>query len=76
MSKFLPALAQVISRIMHPNDAVYKTLLKIITTVISEYPEQTMWSLIAVLKSSIVNRAIRGQEVATKLKVRGGTRPY
>lgn len=54
---------------MHPNDLVYKTLLKIIGTVISEYPEQTMWSLIAVIKSSIPHRAIRGQEVAAKLKV-------
>jgi serine/threonine-protein kinase ATR len=54
---------------MHPNESVYKTLLKVITIVISEYPEQTMWSLIAVLKSSIVARAVRGQEVAVKLKV-------
>ena len=60
---------------MHPNDLVYKILIKIIVTVISEYPEQTMWSLIAVVKSSIVNRALRGQEVASKLKVQSRHRP-
>ena len=60
---------------MHPNDLVYKTLIKIIVTIISEYPEQTMWSLIAVIKSSIVNRALRGQEVAAKLKVQSCHRP-
>jgi len=60
---------------MHPNDLVYKTLIKVIVTIISEYPEQTMWSLIAVVKSSIVNRALRGQEVAAKLKVRSRHRP-
>jgi serine/threonine-protein kinase ATR len=73
MFKFLPALAQVISRIMHPIDSVYKTLFKVITTVISEYPEQTMWSLIAVVKSSVIARAVRGQEVALRLKVRGSS---
>ena len=54
---------------MHVNELVVKTLLKIIVTVISEYPEQTMWSLIAVVKSNNYVRSYRGQEILGKLKV-------
>jgi serine/threonine-protein kinase ATR len=54
---------------MHLNDLVAKTLTRIIVTIISEYPEQTMWSLIAVMRSNNLNRAFRGQEILGKLKV-------
>jgi serine/threonine-protein kinase ATR len=54
---------------MHVNETVSKTLTKIIVTIISEYPEQTMWSLIAVAKSNNYSRAYRGQEILGKLKV-------
>lgn len=54
---------------MHTNDLVSKTLTRVIVTIISEYPEQTMWSLIAVMKSNTYNRAFRGQEILGKLKV-------
>lgn len=55
---------------MHTNDLVSKTLTRVIVTIISEYPEQTMWSLIAVMRSNTYNRAYRGQEILGKLKVR------
>jgi hypothetical protein len=54
---------------MHPNETVLKTLIKMIVTIIGEYPEHTMWSLIAVIKSNNINRAFRGQEILTKLRV-------
>jgi serine/threonine-protein kinase ATR len=55
---------------MHSNELVAKALTRIIVTIISEYPEQTMWSLIAVMRSNNYNRAFRGQEILGKLKVR------
>jgi serine/threonine-protein kinase ATR len=55
---------------MHSNETVLKTLMKIIITIISEYPEQTLWSLIAVIKSNNYNRSWRGQEILQKLRVR------
>ncbi len=54
---------------MHLNETVSKTLTKTIVTIISEYPEQTMWSLIAVVKSNNYARSYRGQEILGKLKV-------
>jgi hypothetical protein len=54
---------------MHVNEMVSKTLTKIIVTIVSEYPEETMWSLIGVVKSNNVARAYKGQEVLGKLKV-------
>jgi len=54
---------------MHTNEAVLKVLIKIIVAILGEYPEQTMWSLIAVIKSNTVNRSYRGQEILAKLRV-------
>ena len=54
---------------MHPNEIVLKTQMRMIVTIICEYPEQTLWSLIAVMKSENRNRSFRGLEILTKLKV-------
>jgi hypothetical protein len=54
---------------MHSNEIVLKILVKMIIMIVSEYPEQTMWSLIAVVRSSTTNRSFRGQEILSKLKV-------
>jgi hypothetical protein len=54
---------------MHPNEMVLKTQMKMIVTIICEYPEQTLWSLIAVMKSENPNRSFKGHEILGKLKV-------
>jgi hypothetical protein len=54
---------------MHPNEMVLETLLKIVIKVICEYPEHTMWSLIAVMKSNNYNRSYRGAHIIKALKV-------
>jgi hypothetical protein len=54
---------------MHPNEIVLRTQMRMIVTIICEYPEQTLWSLIAVMKSENKNRSYRGIEILGKLKV-------
>ena len=49
---FLTALPQLISRICHSNAEVFVQLCKIIATMISSYPQQSMWHMIAVSKVS------------------------
>lgn len=47
---FMTALPQLISRICHSNNEVFVQLCKIIATMVSSYPQQAMWHMIAVSK--------------------------
>lgn len=46
----LTALPQLISRICHSHNDVFIQLCKIIATMLSSFPQQTMWHMIAVSK--------------------------
>ncbi|XP_066955721.1 serine/threonine-protein kinase ATR [Macrobrachium rosenbergii] len=60
---FLTALPQLISRICHSNAEVFVQLCKIIACVLSSYPQQAMWHMIAVSKSSYQMRVKRCLEI-------------
>ncbi|XP_068202044.1 serine/threonine-protein kinase ATR [Palaemon carinicauda] len=60
---FLTALPQLISRICHSNAEVFVQLCKIIASVLSAYPQQAMWHMIAVSKSSYQIRVKRCLEI-------------
>lgn len=60
---FLTAFSQLISRICHPQKEVYKTLKSIIIKLVLHYPQQTMWMLIPVVKSSYSVRSKRCMEI-------------
>ncbi len=64
------AFPQIITRISHPNKSVYDVLSAIIIKVASKYPQQALWSLLAVPKSTAHDRASRGTQLLLKLKVR------
>jgi serine/threonine-protein kinase ATR len=60
---------QIITRISHPNKNVWDALQTIIIRVASIYPQQALWSLLAVLHSTQDDRRARGTLVLQKLRV-------
>jgi serine/threonine-protein kinase ATR len=59
---------QIITRISHPNKNVWEALQAIIIRVASSYPQQALWSLLAVLHSTQDDRRVRGTTVLQKLR--------
>lgn len=62
------AFPQIITRISHPNKTVWEALQSIIIRVASAYPQQALWSLLAVLHSTQDDRRGRGTAVLQKLR--------
>ncbi|KAF2086780.1 putative phosphatidylinositol 3 and 4-kinase [Saccharata proteae CBS 121410] len=66
---FYTALPQMITRISHPNQQIYDLLSRLIVKVASTYPHQSLWSLLAVVKSTSPDRSSRGVALLAKLRV-------
>lgn len=66
--QFLTAMPQLISRISHPNSKVQEVLEAIIVTVLGLYPQQSLWHLMAVAKSSHKGRVQRVSSIFSKAK--------
>ncbi|XP_076061506.1 serine/threonine-protein kinase atr-like isoform X2 [Oratosquilla oratoria] len=60
---FLTALPQLISRVCHSHNEVFIHLRDIIATVLASFPQQAMWHMIAVSKSSYHIRVTRCMEI-------------
>ncbi|KAG9243553.1 protein kinase-like protein rad3 [Calycina marina] len=69
---FYTAFPQIIARIAHPNAEVYKRLQEIIYKIVSTYPQQAIWSLLAVSTSIQSDRKARGISILQRL--RNGTK--
>ena len=65
---FYTALSQIVARICHPNKEVLALLQDIIVKVVSTHPQQALWTLFAVVKSSSKERAARGATCLSRLK--------
>lgn len=65
---FYTALPQMITRISHPHPKTYDMLSRIIVKVASTHPQQSLWSLLAVVKSKNHDRSTRGSQLLMKLK--------
>lgn len=68
---YYTALNQMLTRISHKDTKVYEILAGIIIRVIAAHPQQGLWPLLAVVKSSKPDRVNRGGYVLSKLKERG-----
>lgn len=68
---FYTALAQMITRISHENQSVWEVLAHLIVKVASAHPQQTLWSVLATVKSSAQGRARRGLDLLHRLKQSG-----
>ncbi|KAI9796181.1 MAG: hypothetical protein M1825_000866 [Sarcosagium campestre] len=65
---FYTALSQIVARICHPNNEVFAILKQIIVKVVSTHPQQALWTLLAVVKSSSKDRASRGMQCLSNIK--------
>lgn len=65
---FFNGLAQMLSRISHPNSEVWKTLSNILIRIVSAHPSQALWSVLALVKATDPTRRERGNEVLNKVK--------
>ncbi|KAL8671782.1 MAG: hypothetical protein Q9168_003729 [Polycauliona sp. 1 TL-2023] len=68
---FYTAFSQIVARIVHPNPAVYPLLIDIVAKVVTAHPQQALWTLLAVVKSSSKDRAIRGKLCLEKINDQG-----
>uniref|UniRef100_A0A667ZE05 Serine/threonine-protein kinase ATR n=1 Tax=Myripristis murdjan TaxID=586833 RepID=A0A667ZE05_9TELE len=64
--QFLTAFSQLISRVCHSSDEVFTVLMTIVAKVLLAYPQQAMWLMTAVSKSSYPMRMNRCNEILKK----------
>lgn len=69
---FYTAFPQLISRIGHSHSGVWELLSHIITRIASAHPQQALWSLLAVSKSTSKEKASRAKNILNKLKQDSG----
>ncbi|KAJ6018089.1 hypothetical protein N7451_001468 [Penicillium sp. IBT 35674x] len=60
-------LPQVVARICHPNSTVYDLLTRIVTKAVHYFPQQGLWTVLAVVKSSNKDRASKGYNCLQKI---------
>lgn len=65
---FYTAFPQIMSRIVHPNDTVREHIQNIIIKVVTTHPQQALWSLTAVCKSTSRDRSSRGARTTAQIK--------
>uniref|UniRef100_A0A3B4Z4L9 Serine/threonine-protein kinase ATR n=1 Tax=Stegastes partitus TaxID=144197 RepID=A0A3B4Z4L9_9TELE len=64
--QFLTAFSQLISRVCHSSDEVFTVLMTIVAKVFLAYPQQAMWLMTAVSKSSYPMRKNRCNQILKK----------
>ncbi|KAI0096409.1 phosphatidylinositol 3 [Nemania sp. FL0031] len=69
---FYTALPQLVARIAHPNQDVFRVLQAIILKVVEAYPRQALWSLFAIMttRQASSERKARGQQILLHIKDR------
>ncbi|XP_058065656.1 serine/threonine-protein kinase ATR-like [Anopheles bellator] len=72
---FFTAFSQLISRVAHPSQDTYQVLKSIIVKLMLNYPQQTLWMMLSVYKSSYVNRVRRCVEIFNDRHLQVGEMP-
>ncbi|RZC32904.1 serine/threonine-protein kinase ATR, partial [Asbolus verrucosus] len=70
---FLTAFSQIVSRICHPQKEVYILIKAIIVKLLLHYPQQSLWMMISVMKSSYAVRAKRCAEIFADKELKTAT---
>ncbi|KAJ8944483.1 hypothetical protein NQ314_009467 [Rhamnusium bicolor] len=70
---FLTAFSQLVSRICHPQKEVYIELKSIIIKLLQQYPQQSLWMIISVIKSSYAVRSKRCSEILCDIRLKTNT---
>lgn len=68
---FYTALPQIIARIAHPNNSVYKYLSQIIMKVVTAHPQHSLWAVLAVATSTQSERNNKGKTLLLNLTKNG-----
>eukprot|EP00117_Sycon_ciliatum_P028234 scpid3506/ scgid2987/ Serine/threonine-protein kinase atr; Ataxia telangiectasia and Rad3-related protein len=66
--QFFTAFSQLVSRISHPESMVVALLEDVISHVLVNFPQQALWMMVAVYKSSVKERTARCQRIMEKAK--------
>lgn len=66
---FFTAFSQLVSRICHPSAEVYNVLKTIIVILIQNFPQQSMWMILSVYKSSYTSRIKKCTEIFAHSKL-------
>ncbi|KAL8556534.1 hypothetical protein ACS0TY_004111 [Phlomoides rotata] len=61
--QWLTVLPQLVSRICHQNDETVRLVKHIITSVLQKYPQQALWTMAAVTKSTVSSRRDAAAEI-------------
>ena len=61
--QWLAVLPQLVSRICHQNEEVVRLVKHIITSVLRQYPQQALWIMAAVSKSTVPSRREAAAEI-------------
>ncbi|PKA50257.1 Serine/threonine-protein kinase ATR [Apostasia shenzhenica] len=61
--QWLTVLSQLVSRICHQNEEIVRIVKHIITSVLQEYPQQALWMMAAVSKSTVSTRRDAAAEI-------------
>ncbi|KAJ1905664.1 hypothetical protein LPJ81_001801 [Coemansia sp. IMI 209127] len=69
---FLVVLSQLVSRICHPNEDVFAVLEIIILSVLELYPQQALWQLMGVQRSTYAARSERCNAILAKARASHG----
>ena len=64
---FYTAYAQIVARLCHENHTIYTSIVDIIIKVVTTYPQQACWTLLATVKSSSKQRSTRGATCLSKI---------
>ncbi|XP_017770441.1 PREDICTED: serine/threonine-protein kinase atr-like [Nicrophorus vespilloides] len=67
---FFTAFSQLVSRICHPQKEVHKELKLIIIKLILQFPQQSLWMIISVIKSSYSLRSKRCNEILSDSRLK------
>eukprot|EP00126_Sphaerothecum_destruens_P012111 Sdes_comp20982_c0_seq10m19359 len=66
--QFYTSFSQLVSRICHPNEQVFAYLMAILIKIINEYPQQSLWSLLAVKNSRNKERKSKCASILQKVR--------
>eukprot|EP00002_Diphylleia_rotans_P020747 TRINITY_DN4030_c0_g1_i1.p1 TRINITY_DN4030_c0_g1~~TRINITY_DN4030_c0_g1_i1.p1 ORF type:complete len:2534 (-),score=449.32 TRINITY_DN4030_c0_g1_i1:366-7967(-) len=66
--KWLFALPQLISRVCHRNPDVYQKLERLLVDLVMKFPQQTLWSLAVIMKSSVKMRVKKADAILYEVK--------
>ncbi|CAI9104764.1 OLC1v1003516C1 [Oldenlandia corymbosa var. corymbosa] len=69
--QWLAVLSQLVSRICHQNEEIVRLVKHIITSVLRQYPQQALWTMAAVTKSTVSSRRDAAAEILQAAKREG-----